>query len=332
MSKIWDQTIIQQYIVNQTQESLILEYKAAAALAKSDGKMKEITKDVSAMANSSGGVILYGVKEYDLPDKKHLPEKIDPIEQELFSREWLEQVINNIRPRIDGLVIHPIPINTAPSHVVYVIEIPQSSTAHQATDWRYYKRYNFQAVPMEDYEVRDTMGRQQFPVIDIGLEVEITTHKSSNMLTNESHVSTAYDLNIRAKNVGKIYAQYVNGFFDIPLPLLSDIKREQIEDDKEAIKVENGKEYYEYYRDNTVRDVVDSQFNIYGSIPKYGPSRYDPILPGLSQAWSIRLCNNFKHINLDTLEIRWTIYADNAPPVQEKIMVKDIIVVDHRKG
>jgi hypothetical protein len=78
--------------------------------------------------------------------------------------------------------------------------------------------------------------------------------------------------------------------------------------------------------------VVDSQFNIYGSIPKYGPSRYDPILPGLSQAWSIRLCNNFKQINLDTLEIRWTIYADNAPPVQEKIMVKDIIVVDHRKG
>jgi len=30
---------------------------------------------------------------------------------------------------------------------------------HQAYDHRYYKRYNFQSIPMEDYEVRDLMRR-----------------------------------------------------------------------------------------------------------------------------------------------------------------------------
>jgi len=42
------------------------------------------------MANSAGGIIIYGIKEYDEADKRHLPEKIDPIQQNVFSKEWLE--------------------------------------------------------------------------------------------------------------------------------------------------------------------------------------------------------------------------------------------------
>ncbi|MBI4641109.1 MAG: hypothetical protein HY731_10470, partial [Candidatus Tectomicrobia bacterium] len=45
------------------------------------------------------GTIIYGVKEYLAPDKKHLPEKLDGIDRTQFSKEWLEQVINgNIEP------------------------------------------------------------------------------------------------------------------------------------------------------------------------------------------------------------------------------------------
>jgi hypothetical protein len=159
MGKKWDQAAIQKYIDNEVQESLTLEYKAADALGKSDGKKKEVTKDVSAMANSAGGIIVYGVREFQDPSKKHLPEYIDPIEQTQFSREWLEQVVNNIQPHINGVVIYPVSIGTTPNHVVYVVEIPHSTTAHQATDLRYYKRFNFQSIPMEDYEIRDVMNR-----------------------------------------------------------------------------------------------------------------------------------------------------------------------------
>jgi len=160
---MWNTETLEKFIKDQIQESLILEYKAADALGRTDGKIKEITKDVSAMANSSGGVLIYGIKEFDEEEKKHLPEKFDPVNQTQFSREWLEQVINNIRPKIPELKIYPINLDDPINHVVYVIEIPQGTTAHQATDYRYYKRFNFLATPMADYEVRDVMNRQTAP-------------------------------------------------------------------------------------------------------------------------------------------------------------------------
>ena len=78
---MWSQEIIERYITNQIQENLNLDYKAARALSKSDGSIKEISKDVSAMANSQGGVIIFGIKEFDEEEKRHLPEKIEPIDQ-----------------------------------------------------------------------------------------------------------------------------------------------------------------------------------------------------------------------------------------------------------
>lgn len=159
MSQTWDQAKIEQFIENGIEENLNLDYKAADALDKS--KKREITKDVSAMANSSGGLIVYGIKEYDDSERKHLPEAIDPIDRTLFSKEWLEHVISNIQPRIGNIIIHPVSIDspTNPNEVVYVVEIPQGTTAYQAMDKKYYRRYNFESVAMLDYEINDIRGR-----------------------------------------------------------------------------------------------------------------------------------------------------------------------------
>ena len=48
-------------------------------LQNTDPGKKEIAKDVSATANSGCGLIIYGIKEFDSDDKKHLQEKITPI-------------------------------------------------------------------------------------------------------------------------------------------------------------------------------------------------------------------------------------------------------------
>ena len=159
----WDKLDIEQLIASQRQEDINLDYKSSDSLEKNDGKKSEITKDVSSFANSDGGVIIYGVKEYDTTDKKHLPEKIDKgVDPSEFSREWLEQVINSgIKPKINGLRIKPIPLSSKSS--IYVVYIPKSMTAHQAADKRYYKRYNFQSVSMEHYEIVDIMNRSILP-------------------------------------------------------------------------------------------------------------------------------------------------------------------------
>ena len=123
------------------------------------------------MVNSSGGIIIYGIKEFDEVTKRHLPETITPINCVEFSKEWLEQIINNIKPKIAGVVIHPVLLDIGLNQVVYVVEIPQSDTAHQATDKRYYKRYNFQSVPMDDYEIRDVMHRAIIPNANLKLSL-----------------------------------------------------------------------------------------------------------------------------------------------------------------
>lgn len=173
MNQIWDEAKVQQYIDDEIEESLMLDYKAAGALEKSDKKKGEITKDVSAMANSAGGIIIYGIKEYQDDSKKHLPEKIDPISRKDFSKEWLEHVIGNIQPRLSNVIIHPVPIQSRENHVVYVVEIPQSILPHQALDRRYYKRYNFESTWMDDYEINDVRNRQSSVEKLLNFDVEL---------------------------------------------------------------------------------------------------------------------------------------------------------------
>lgn len=50
---------IQQLIQDEIEEDIHLDYKDGRALSKEEKKRTEITKDVSAFANSAGGIIIY---------------------------------------------------------------------------------------------------------------------------------------------------------------------------------------------------------------------------------------------------------------------------------
>jgi schlafen family protein len=196
---MWSLSIIEEYIKGQIQESLNLEYKSARSLSRDDRPILEISKDVSAMANSQGGLIIYGIKEFDEEEKRHLPQKIEPIDQTKYTKEWLEQVINsNIHPRIQGIVIYPVQIDTHSNHCVYVLEIPQGNTAHQAKDKRYYRRYNFESIAMEDFEIRDIMNRASVPNVSIRFGLYDGAHISDD----KKNLISFRGLRIIVKNEG----------------------------------------------------------------------------------------------------------------------------------
>ena len=160
----WDETDLLGLIQNQTKESTELDYKSCDSLQKTDGKKNELSKDVSAFANSAGGTLVYGITE-----DGHVPTGFDVgYDPTDITKEWIDQVINsNIRPRINGVLINQVELRTQrPGKVAYVVEIPQSTTAHQAADKRYYKRFNFEAQAMEDYEIRDIMRRASSPLLE----------------------------------------------------------------------------------------------------------------------------------------------------------------------
>lgn len=314
---------LKELIHNGIEESQQLEYKAAAALLNSTLN-KDIAKDVSAMANASGGVIIYGIKEHNSADKKHLPESITPIQRKEFSKERLEQIINsNISPKIEDIIIHPIPLEKE-NEVVYVVEIPQSQTAHQSMkDCIYYRRYNFEILAMQDYEIRDVMNRLKYPKIEMDFEIikqRYTEHARPEFIVGvmsikESTEKVTLTLKARPHNIGSQYAQYINYYLQIHVNAV---------DDEIAVRYKKIDEFtLEYYGENTFRDVVDIEHSVHGGpTVKYGPSRFDPVLPGLKgRAEDIILRSD---IMFSDFEIRWKVYADNAPVNSGVVRMIDI--------
>lgn len=167
--KDWTEQDILSLIENRIEEGSELEFKSANALGRTDAQKRELSKDVSAFANSAGGTIIYGLDESDA--QPHYAASLTPIDPKQISKEWLEQVINStIQPRIGSVFINPIELkDKSPGNYCYIACVPESYTAHQASDKRYYKRYNFESVPMEDYEVRQTMNRAARPSYRLAL-------------------------------------------------------------------------------------------------------------------------------------------------------------------
>jgi hypothetical protein len=269
---------LENLIKNKIEEGSELEYKSSGALEKSDKAKSEIAKDVSAMANAVGGLIIYGIKE-----SGHVPREITPIDRNKFSKEWLEQVINSgIGPKIEGLKIISISVNDEDGSA-YVVEIPQGNTAHQNNvDCKYYRRYNFEAVPMKDYEIRDVMNRAKHPIVELEFEIEIAIHvvgfSGDGILRKCKNI-----LKVRPYNNGNSYAKFINYFVELP---------HEIIDPTQNVKIIS-ESLVEYYGENVFEN------------------RFDPILPKLhGRSEKILLVPNLK---IDDREIKWRVHADNAP-------------------
>lgn len=194
----WTESDIQELIKNEIPESLHLDYKRIDSLQNKDKRKNEIAKDVSAFANSDGGVLIYGIIEENNKPLSH-DNGVDPSK---ISREWLEQVINSrINRRIPEVRINQINLTEPKGNVIYVVEIPQSHLApHMAFDNKYYKRFNFQSVAMEEYEVRDISNRFKVP--------DLTFHIS--LISSTTNQNNTFDCNFTLKNHSPVPAEYTS--------------------------------------------------------------------------------------------------------------------------
>jgi hypothetical protein len=159
----------QKMVDAQVEETLTLDYKASPALTRDSKNVDELCKDVSAMANSAGGQLIYGIEE----DKKtHKLKAVDDgVADEKITREWLHQILSSrIQPRIDGITIDRIPLSDKSNG--FVINVSQSLIGpHQAPDKKYYKRFELESKAMEDYEIRDILRRATTPNLNVKLSL-----------------------------------------------------------------------------------------------------------------------------------------------------------------
>jgi hypothetical protein len=59
--KDWEEGDLDDLVRGQITESLRLKYKDSRALGNHPNQRSEIFKDISALANSAGGIIIYGI-------------------------------------------------------------------------------------------------------------------------------------------------------------------------------------------------------------------------------------------------------------------------------
>lgn len=201
----WRESDLLQVVRDGRGESLSLEFKSTAALQRTDRNKRELTRDVTALANSAGGVIVYGIRELD-GGRVELDEGIDSRER---SVEWVEDVLSSIQQRIDSAHVHAISLDTySPGREAIVVYVPQSFRApHQASDYRFYKRHGARVLPMEEYEVRDVSRRQ----LACDLHVDVVFGPRLGIPPSPADTSPRYvDLNLRLVNNSDQLAEYAS--------------------------------------------------------------------------------------------------------------------------
>jgi len=152
-----DKLDIDSLIQNAVSESKSLEYKEELPNDTSDSK-KEFLADVSSFANSSGGDLIYGIKE--LRDEKNkstgMPDKADGLNINFDSEiRRLENMLrDSIEPRIIGINFKVI--EGFPEGSIIIIRIPKTwNSPHMVkSSSRFYARNNAGKYPLDVTEIR----------------------------------------------------------------------------------------------------------------------------------------------------------------------------------
>jgi hypothetical protein len=298
---LWNEDKLNELIRDKIEEHYTLEYKSAGALNRDDKPKTELTKDVSAMANSGGGIIIYGLAEFADEQLKHLPERIDPVDRTEFSKEWIENIILKIHPRIPGIKIHSVQLSSGLDHVAYVVDIPQGNTAHQASDCRYYRRYNFQSVPMPDNEVRDVMNRKSYPSISVSAKFVVYPRPNDD--------GSAGALIFEIENTSDVLARYVALFVSSPLK----VKGFPIFYDNSNVYMDDDGNFGQAYK---------LALSNHDSAPLFPRAKLKPMFRFKIGQAIVRSTGKEPEKQLD--HFRWSVFADSMPKQTGTFAVDDI--------
>jgi hypothetical protein len=174
-------------------ESEILDYKTEILDTdkNADKSLKEVAaknvdnllKEVAAFSNTSGGFLIYGVKE---SGQGGHPIAINGISN--INKERLEQIIiDNIRPRV-RVLIKPIAIPGETDKNILIIQIPEGQNKPYLENKTkcFFKRYNFIAMAMSEHEIDALYLKRFFGAGEFSRYIDNAVLSNRALLYNEN--------------------------------------------------------------------------------------------------------------------------------------------------
>ena len=299
----WVEADLDNLVSQHASERSDLEFKRCDALREKPGQSRskiiaEVSKDVSALANGAGGAIVYGIQETSL-EASSLDDGFDPSGSDP-NPEWLEQIIaTNIRPKLDGVVIRPIPLSgQRQGKFAYLVVVRPSPRGCQANDGRYYRRRNFQNDRLEDWEIRELMNRATQAKAVLKIDNVVVSMGGQR---GERH---SYTLVVQLKNEGAVRIASWKVAVDFPKAFLS------------AVPVG---------REVEIRDPPTPNYRALRVVVTnidHGPLFPDDIASVCELQWYVDE-QLYDLAEREAQAIRWEVFADNLPPDRGELLIRN---------
>ncbi|HYV06008.1 MAG TPA: ATP-binding protein, partial [Blastocatellia bacterium] len=152
---------LQSLVTDSVAEDRQLEYKLTLPTKERVDRI-EFLKDVSALGNTIGGDIIYGLKEGKDTSGNTVAVSVDGIvgaDSDEVIRGLEDIMRNGINPRLIGVRIRPVALSAGSA--VFIVRVPASWNAPHVIDyqkhWRFYHRGSAASYPMDVTELRNAM-------------------------------------------------------------------------------------------------------------------------------------------------------------------------------
>lgn len=148
-------------VTDKIPESLIIDYKLMLP-GNSDADKKEFLADITSLANSSGGILLYGIQEEKdaAGQNTGLPEKIVPINLNNPDSEIsrISSIIqDSIEPKLFNVLYRALKVGD--DKYIVLVKIPNSISSPHIV-WfkksgKFFKRINSNKIQLDVYDIKN---------------------------------------------------------------------------------------------------------------------------------------------------------------------------------
>jgi predicted HTH transcriptional regulator len=141
-------------LLGEVAEARDLDFKRELPTHDADGK-REFLKDVSSLANSGGGDLVYGIDEDNNGVAAAIvPQDFNPDEERL---RWEQVLLHGVDPRIPGVRMRPVDVEGGR---VLLVRVPQSwNTPHAVTFGGMFRFYSRHSTGVYQLDVAELGGR-----------------------------------------------------------------------------------------------------------------------------------------------------------------------------